>query len=162
MCSWGVHFESLRNWFLKPWIDSRLHRRYPDRLIDESLGNYGERLAAIFLKRKGYFILEQSFRTRSGEIDIVAVWRKRTVVFVEVKTWQSVLENDGGPADRVDEKKQRKITHTAMVYMKQHRLLGTPGRADVIQIILEDSDGCLSIRHFENAFPAVGSYQMLY
>jgi putative endonuclease len=126
----------------------------------ESLGNYGERLAALYLQRKGYFLLEKSFRTRYGEIDLIAAWRKRLVVFVEVKTWERLFSNGEGPSDRVDEKKQKKITDTALHYMKQHRLLGTSGRADVIEVIAQGEGGKPQFRHFENAFPAVGQFQM--
>jgi len=142
------------------WIRMRLDRPYPISKPAESVGSYGERIAAIYLQRQGYFILERSYRLKSGEIDIIAVWQRRVIVFVEVKTWANPSENAGGPSDAVDEKKQEKITKTALTYMKRHRLLETAGRADVIEILLGSTPNRPLIRHFENAFEAVGTFQM--
>ena len=82
------------------------------------------------------------------------------VVFVEVKTWASQFENSGGPSDAVDNIKQEKISRAAMIYMKRHRLLDAAGRADVIEVVMGDTPQRPIIRHFENAFEAVGSFQM--
>ena len=159
--------KSVRNGYLRVssalcscWTNWRLSRDYPVRNPSESVGAYGERIAAIFLERQRYFILERSYRLRSGEIDVIAVWKRRVVVFVEVKTWADCRENIGGPSDAVDEAKQAKITKTAMIYMKRHRLRESAGRADVIEIVLGGNPGKPSIRHFENAFEAVGKFQM--
>lgn len=159
--------KSVRNGYLRVsialcscWTNWRLSRDYPVRNPSESVGAYGERIAAIFLERQRYIILERSYRLRSGEIDVIAVWKRRVVVFVEVKTWADCRENIGGPSDAVDEAKQAKITKTAMIYMKRHRLLESAGRADVIEIVLGGNPGRPSIRHFENAFEAVGKFQM--
>lgn len=147
--------------FWERWYGYQLSRPYPAPYPNESVGAFGERLAAIYLERKGYFILERSFRTRTGEIDLIAVWRKKILVFVEVKTGEFGPPPGEGPSDRVDERKQRKITDTALRYMKQHRLFGTSGRADVIEVILRPESGngpCF--RHFESAFQASGQFQM--
>jgi putative endonuclease len=138
----------------------RLSRLYPMRNPHESVGSYGERIAVIFLQRQGYLILERSYRIKSGEIDVIAVWERRVVVFVEVKTWAEGHENSGGPSDAVNDVKQEKISKAAMTYMKRHRLLECSGRADVIAIILGNVPGRPTIRHFENAFEAVGKFQM--
>ncbi len=142
------------------WKNWLLSRPYPKRGATESVGAYGERIAAIFLERNGYIILERSYRLKSGEIDVIAVWERRIVVFVEVKTWAESKANTGGPSDAVDEAKQEKISKTALRYMKRHRLLESSGRADVIEIVLGREPNRPSIRHFENAFEAVGEYQM--
>jgi len=97
---------------------------------------------------------------KSGEIDVIAVWNRRVVIFVEVKTWTVIRDNDGGPSDAVTHAKQEKISRIAMIYMKRHRLLETSGRADVIEVILGTIPGRPTIRHFENAFEAVGEFQM--
>jgi putative endonuclease len=129
-------------------------------MAGESIGAYGERLASIYLERAGYLILERSFRSKSGEIDLIAAWRKRVVVFVEVKTWSGEWYNSGGPADAVDDKKQAKITKTALIYMKRHLLLETSGRADVIEVRFDPIRRSPIFRHFVNAFEAVGEFQM--
>ncbi|MFN7873797.1 MAG: YraN family protein [Pirellula sp.] len=161
--SWQVFIASFR-WPLaaveNAIVKYRLGRPYPNREPQETLGAYGERLAALFLERKGYLILERSFRTKTGEIDIIASFRNSIVVFVEVKAWENNTSDGTGPSDRVDEKKQKKITDTALRYYKQHRLWGTPGRADVIEVIENGPGGTPSLRHFEYAFEAVGQFQM--
>lgn len=142
------------------WAKWRLRQPYPLQVDGEMIGAYGERIAAIYLQRKGYFILERSFRTRSGEIDIIAAWKRQRIVFVEVKTWAVQLEDEGGPSDAVTPDKEKKICQTSLIYMKKHRLLDQPGRFDVIQIVIGQDAGRPIIRHFENAFEAVGEFQM--
>lgn len=161
--SWGSR-SPIGDW-LDPvwnrWYCYQLSRPYPPPYPNESVGAFGERLAAIYLERKGYFILERSFRTKTGEIDLIAVWRKKLLVFVEVKTGEWGPPPGEGPSDRVDERKQKKITDTALRYMKQHRLFGTSGRADVIEVVLRpDSGKGPCFRHFESAFQASGQFQM--
>jgi putative endonuclease len=143
------------------WFRFRLSRPYPKRQPNEPLGAYGERLAAVYLERQGYLILERSYRIKSGEIDLIAVWKRKVVVFVEVKTWAAPWENAGGPSDAVDEKKQEKITRVALAYMKRHQLLESPGRADVIAVFASVQPGMRPMfRHFVNAFEATGQFQM--
>lgn len=138
----------------------QLSRPYPIQSSDETTGQYGERLAAIYLERCGYRILERSFRTRLGEIDLIAAWGDSCIVFVEVKTWWTEWQNAGGPSDAVDDEKQRKITQTALVYCKRHGLLDTSGRADVIEVTFDELTRRPIFRHIENAFEAVGNYQL--
>jgi putative endonuclease len=142
------------------WARWRIARPYPLQQVDESMGDYGERLAALYLERSGYVILERSMSTRLGEIDLIAAWRGKQIVFVEVKTWAHQRINAGGPADAVDDVKQRKITHTALTYMKRHGLLETAGRMDVIEVTFAPETRKPLFRHFVNAFEAVGQFQM--
>ena len=78
------------------------------------LGKLGEDLACAELERRGYAILERRYRTRFGEIDIVAR-DGETTVFVEVKT--RVGEQFGGGAEAVTAWKQRRITQMAVDYL---------------------------------------------
>ncbi len=126
-------------------------------------GPEGERIAARFLREKGFKILHQSYRSPLGEIDLIAVEKKRNVsnrsiekvlVFVEVKTWTHPVPS-AGPSDAVDLQKQNRLTRLALEYLKKHRLLETKARFDVIEVILVP----LQIRHFENAFEATGKFQ---
>ena len=155
-----LRLDAALDYLNRLWRNWRLSRPYPSRRAAESVGAYGERIAAIFLERKGFIILERSYRLKSGEIDVIAVWERRVVVFVEVKTWAERKENTGGPSDAVDAEKQKKISQTALQYMKRHRLLESSGRADVVEIVIGGSPGRPSIRHFENAFESVGEFQM--
>jgi putative endonuclease len=122
-----------------------------------SVGARGEELAEEFLRKQGMKILHRSYRSPIGEIDIIALdvsdRSRRTIVFVEVKTWTSPAQ--GGPADAVDERKQERLTRLALEFLKRHRLLENPARFDVVQVILEP----FSLRHFPNAFEATGKYQ---
>ena len=128
----------------------------------ETVGELGERLAAEHLMRQGMQILARNERNPAGEIDIIAVStckRRRSIVFIEVKTW-SHSENGSGPSDAVDDRKQRQITNAALFYLRRNRLLNHPVRFDVIAVTLDQSDGKPHLRHFENAFEACGSFQM--
>ncbi len=95
------------------------------------LGLEGERAAAEFLEARGYRILDRNYRTRRGEIDLVAE-EKGTLVFVEVK----VRLNDrfGGPAAAITSAKQARIARLAQQYVVSRRLGGRPCRFDVVLI----------------------------
>lgn len=77
----------------------------------------GEEFAAKLLTRMGYRILERNFRSRFGEIDLVAL-KDKTLVFVEVKTRFS--QRYGNPFESVTPWKLRKITKTAQYYSLLH------------------------------------------
>ena len=78
-----------------------LRRLFPKK----PLGRRGEAAAARFLRRRGYKIIARHERLRGGELDLVAVDRDRTLVFVEVKTRES--RDAGHPAEAVDLAKTR-------------------------------------------------------
>ncbi len=61
----------------------------PARRVAERKGHWAETLAALLLQIKGYSILERRFRSRAGEIDLIAR-RGRRIAFVEVKTRSTV------------------------------------------------------------------------
>ena len=143
---------SLRNWLMSPW---RLLSRWRQRR--RTLGQSGEAAAARFLKKKGYLIVARSNRMRLGEIDLVAI-DQRTIVFVEVKTRRS--HQAGHPADAVDENKQRRLTRLALAYLKRHHLLEHRARFDVVAVTWADDGREPVIEHFENAFEAVGRWQL--
>lgn len=119
----------------------------------QSLGQRGEAEAARFLERQGYQIVARGERARLGEIDLVAV-EGRTVVFVEVKTRAS--DHSGAPAEAVDEAKQRRITRTALLYMKRHDLLEVSSRFDIISITWP-AQGKPQIDHLRGAFEPTGT-----
>ena len=111
------------------------------------LGKAGEDLACAELERRGYAILARRYRTRSGELDIVAR-EGRTVVFVEVKARES--RDYGEPAEAVTAWKRRKMTQLALDYLVRHRLRDCPCRFDVVSIYFESSEP--SIEVYRNAF----------
>lgn len=112
---------------------------------NRSLGTAFEQKAAEFLKEKGYQILEANFRSRYGEIDLVAKQGKY-LVFAEVKYRKD--GKGGHPLEAVDRFKQRRICKTAEYYRFRHGYgEETPCRFDVIGILGTE------IIHVEHAFP---------
>ena len=97
----------------------------------QSLGELGENLACDELRRRGYAILERRYRTRYGEIDIVARDGDVTV-FVEVKTRTGTGFGDG--AEAVTPWKQRRIAKMAVDFLARHRLNDRPCRVDVVAV----------------------------
>lgn len=94
-------------------------------------GEKGESIAVRYLKKKGYKILEKNYRTKLGEIDIIAK-DKDTIVFVEVKSrrsWQF-----GSPKGAVTPAKQRKISKVALYYLKTNDRSNARARFDVVTI----------------------------
>lgn len=113
------------------------------------LGKTGEDLAAHYLRRKGYYIIEQNYRTKIGEIDIVAR-HKKTLIFCEVKTRMGKLY--GHPIEAVTVSKQKRIKKLAEMYLarlKDFRKFESI-RFDVICILAEGRTP--KIEHIENAF----------
>jgi putative endonuclease len=96
-----------------------------------TLGEDGENLACVELKRRGYAILARRYRTRMGEIDIVAR-DGPSIVFVEVKT--RVNAACGHPAEAVTPRKQRRIVTMATDFLTRGRLTSRPCRFDVVAI----------------------------
>ena len=136
-------------------IWQRLAARF--RVKPKSLGERGEDGAARYLKRQGLSILERGHDSRLGEIDIIAV-DGRTVVFVEVKTRSS--GNSGRPEDAIDVLKQRRMTQSALAYLKSKRLLDVSARFDVVAVTWPDDSRRPHIEHFKNAFEATGVGQL--
>ena len=113
------------------------------------LGKHGEDLACAELERLGYAILDRRYRTKFGEIDIVASESGATV-FVEVKT--RIGEQFGGAAEALTSWKQRRLTQMAVDYLARHRLHDRPCRFDVVAI--EMDDGRPRIQVYAHAFDA--------
>lgn len=96
------------------------------------VGGRYEDLAADYLTRQGYEILERNYRDRLGEIDIIAR-EGPYLVFVEVK-YRKNLKN-GYPEEAVCGRKQQRIRHTASYYLYRHgHGEETPCRFDVVSI----------------------------
>ena len=99
--------------------------------LRQSLGKLGENLACAALKQRGYAIIARRYRTKLGEIDVVAR-DGDTTVFVEVKLRTGSNFGDGAVA--VHAAKQRKVALMAMDYLVRHRLEDRPCRFDVVAI----------------------------
>jgi len=115
-----------------------------------ALGISGEKLAGETLERQGYEILATRYRTRVGEIDIVAR-DGATLVFVEVKTRTSA--DFGTPSEAVTWRKQRRIVTMARWYLTEKRLHGCLCRFDVVTVLCRRG-GAPVVEVVKNAFMA--------
>ena len=97
----------------------------------QRLGEQGETLACDALEKRGYAIVERRYRTRFGEIDVIADDRG-TVVFVEVKTKTDCTFSD--PIESVTKQKQRRLVSMAEQYVACRRLDHRPCRFDVVTV----------------------------
>ncbi len=112
-----------------------------------ALGRWGEREAALQLKRRGWKILRKNFRAPGGgEVDLVCR-DGETLVFAEVKTRRS--EEMGRPFDAVDQKKQQLIRRGAMHWLRLLEMPDITFRFDVIEVLATDP---LEIRVITSAF----------
>ena len=99
------------------------------------LGKSGEEIAANFLREKGYKILGRNYKTKLGEIDIIAL-DKGTYCFIEVKTRNS--DKFGLPQEALSVFKQRQISKSALYFLKEKNLLEKKARFDVVSVIMQD------------------------
>lgn len=110
-----------------------------------STGQSGEQMAAEFLRRQGYAILERNYRHRRGEIDIVAS-KSDVLVFVEVKTRSSATF--GYPEMAVGAKKETQVLNAAEEYIYKTGW-DKEVRFDIVAITLTPS---IEIHHIQDAF----------
>ncbi len=99
-------------------------------------------------------ILLRGYRTKQGEIDLIAR-DGDTLVFVEVKA-----RRHGVPAEAVTPEKQRRLTNVAMQFMRRYNVLEARSRFDVVAIVWPNDRTRPQIEHFRNAFEPVGRGQM--
>ncbi|MZG30409.1 MAG: YraN family protein [Nitrospinae bacterium] len=111
-------------------------------------GQEGESAALDFLKKKSYRILEKNFRSKLGEIDIIAD-HKGVIVFIEVKARSN--HEYGHPFIALTPTKQKKIIQTAQSFLSQKRIVDKPVRFDVIAMTMDPSN-TWKIELLENAF----------
>jgi len=117
------------------------------RTKQQKFGESSENLAVWYLKQNGYKIIEQNYRNRMGEIDIIAR-EKKSIVFVEVKSRRSIRY--GSPKWAVTPKKQRKISMVALYYLKSTKQIDTKARFDVVAITSNRDEPQIEI--IKNAF----------
>lgn len=113
----------------------------------KDVGNRGEKLAAEYLQKHGYTILQSNYRRRFAEIDLVA-FREGVLVFCEVKS--SLYAGESHPEIRVDHKKQIKLAQCANAYLADDTPPYDTCRFDVIAV--KTHRGRDVVEHIENAF----------
>ena len=114
----------------------------------DAVGAHGERVAVRHLEECGWTVLDRNWRTRSGEVDVVAV-RGGTVAFVEVKCRRSLLF--GPPSLAVTPAKAARIRAVAAEWLAAHDLAEADVRFDVVSVLLPRT-GAAVVERYEGAF----------
>ena len=118
-------------------------------MSNKTLGDQGEAYAADYLRQNGYRILTRNYRTKVGEIDLIAD-DHGTLVFIEVKTRRSV--RFGTPAEAVNYKKKQKIIQAAYWYLHAQHRENDVCRFDVLEIYA--AGGIWNVHQIKGAFEA--------
>jgi putative endonuclease len=121
-----------------------------------ALGARGERIAAEHLTRAGYTILATNFRTRFGELDLVAA-DARCLVFCEVKTRiAGTRRGPAGPLDAIGPRKRAQVRAMAREWLASSAGSTRPRRPelrfDAIGILVSRSGQLVALDHVEDAF----------
>jgi putative endonuclease len=120
----------------------------PARPLRDRVGQAGEAAALNHLKEQGFRILARDWRSRIGQIDIVAE-DGDTLVLVEVKARRGT--GFGLPQEAVDARKQRKLRMLLEVYRSQTHRQKQRCRIDVIGLLLDDKLAVSSVEHIRDA-----------
>lgn len=118
------------------------------------VGLKGESIAQDYLSKKGIIPILSNYKSRYGEIDIIAQ-DENYIIFVEVKTRKKHAVVSG--RESVSGKKQERIIKTACMFM-QERCIKKQPRFDVIEIKNDYKGNCININHIESAFSMEGNY----
>jgi putative endonuclease len=122
------------------------------RDLRPQLGRLGEQLAAEHLIRRGFKIVERNYRTRWGELDIVA-YDGRTLTFCEVKT-RRLSAPGRSPLESVHTRKRSKVRKMAGRWLidRTDRPYADNVRFDAIGVTFDPSGRLVSLEHLEGAF----------
>ncbi|HEV7461258.1 MAG TPA: YraN family protein [Solirubrobacteraceae bacterium] len=114
------------------------------------LGARGERLAAEHLERRGVRVIERNYRTRFGELDLVAFDGTR-LVFCEVKTRRA---GSGRPWDALGNRKRTQVRAMARQWLAERtdRPRTADLRFDAIGITIDARGDLVALEHLEGAF----------
>jgi putative endonuclease len=112
------------------------------------LGKESEKFAVEYLQKQGYTIIQQNYRIRGGEIDIIAQ-ENNTLVFIEVKSRTST--HYGHAIESLTQQQQKRLYKTAITYIHEHKQENKRARFDVIAIQKNQYTGA-DIRLIKNAF----------
>lgn len=119
------------------------------RNYNKEIGNTGELIAVEHLNSIGYKVIDRNFRSRFGEIDIIARDEKY-IVFVEVKTRYTSIY--GSPCEAVNYNKIVKLNKTAEYYILKNKLSKNYFRFDVIEVFIDYNDNSHAVKLIRNAF----------
>jgi putative endonuclease len=118
-----------------------------------ALGQLGEQLAADHLVRRGFRIIDRNYRTRHGELDIVA-FDGRTMVFCEVKTRRLAPRAGASPFDAIRGAKRAQVRKMAGSWLSEptDRPYAEVLRFDAIGVTFDRSGHLVGIEHLEGCF----------
>ena len=103
-------------------------------LYQKNLGKTGENLALDYLKSHSYSIIQENFRSKFGEIDIVAE-KKHCLYFIEVKTRSNL--NHGAPYEAVNKRKIHHIKKAAQYYLLKNNYNDYKLKVGVFSLLIE-------------------------
>jgi putative endonuclease len=115
-----------------------------------NFGKKGEKAAESYLKKQGYRILKKNYRTKVGEIDLIAE-HKNVLVFIEVKSRTSTAFEH--PFMAVTPRKQKKIAQTASYFLVENKVGDREIRFDVVSVLLgNESPDAFQVEVLQDAF----------
>lgn len=115
-----------------------------------NIGKSAEKAACVYLKKNGYKLLKTNYRSKFGEIDIIAK-DKDVLCFIEVKYRKNT--DFGFPEDFVHNKKQKKIIKTAFDYIMKNRLDDINLRFDIVTVLTDEKKN-FKFKLIKNGFEA--------
>lgn len=115
----------------------------------KSLGRQGEDFAASYLESRGLAILERNFRTRAGEIDLIASSGEE-VIFVEVKTRRTVGADEA--LESIDRRKIAQLQKMAEIYLSENGMMERAARFDVMVLEFVKEESRWKARWIKRAF----------
>jgi putative endonuclease len=118
----------------------------------QAFGEKGERIAARWLVRRGWRVIQWRFRNGRRDVDLIAE-RDGLIAFVEVKARRG--NGFGGPVEAVGWRKQRELSRSAKVWIDRHGRPDEAYRFDVIGVLIEGEQ--VRVRHVEGAFSLEGA-----
>jgi putative endonuclease len=120
------------------------------KVVDkQQRGRDAEDVAARFLQSQGYRVLERNWRTRTGELDMIAEDRA-ALVFVEVRSKKAA--DSTTPQETVTHTKQRQVSQAAIAYVSQHNVQDRDCRFDVVEVFLNEDGKPVRVNLIQNAF----------
>ena len=114
---------------------------------NRQLGQYGEKIAAQFLERRGFIIIFRNWQTRWGEIDLVAEKDGR-LHFVEVKTRSDARHGEGEEA--IGRFKQQRLLGAAKMYIAKFQPVEKNYQIDSVSVLINVAAKTAKFRHLEN------------
>lgn len=138
----------------------------PKKVVDmrtpaRKTGDWGEEVAARYLRTQGYRIVGRNVRPdrKNDEIDLIAE-NGKALVFVEVKTraseWRGIR-----PSDAVDARKRHALNRAAVAFLRKAKMPRRIYRFDIVEVLgARDAPRKPQIRHIESAFPFEERYTL--